>query len=70
METMNSYSSVIPEISVQETAKLIDKLSVAKATGHDGINVKVLKLISPVFSQPLSTLFNLSIQMGSPINGK
>ena len=54
----------IPFITVQETQKLIDNLSSSKATGADEISVKVLKLVSPVFVQPLTKLINLSIQSG------
>ena len=54
----------IPLITVQETQKFIDNLSSSKATGADEISVKVLKLVSPVFVQPLARLINLSIQSG------
>ena len=54
----------IPVITVEETKKQIDKLSPSKARGPDGISVKVLKLISPVFAEPLTRLFNLSITKG------
>ena len=54
----------IPVITVEETKKQIDKLSPSKATGPDGISVKVLKPISPVFAEPLTRLFNLSITKG------
>ena len=46
------------------TQKFIDNLSSSKATGADEIRVKVLKLVSPVFLQPLTRLINLSIQSG------
>jgi hypothetical protein len=51
-------------VTVEETKKLIHKLSLSKATGPDGISVKVLKQISPVFSEPLTRLFNISITKG------
>ena len=54
----------IPFITVQEPQKLNDNLSSSKATGADEISVKVLKLVSPVFVQPLTKLINLSIQSG------
>ena len=54
----------IPLITVQETQKFIDNLSSSKATGADEISVKVLKLVSPVFVQPLTRLINLSIRSG------
>ena len=46
----------IPLVTVEETKKHIDKLSLSKATGPDGICVKVLK--------PLTRLFNISITKG------
>ena len=46
------------------TSPLIYNLSSSKATGADEISVKVLKLVSPVFVQPLTRLINLSIMSG------
>jgi hypothetical protein len=58
-------------VTVEETKKLIDKLSLSKATGPDGISVKVLKQISSVFAEPLTRLYNISIAKGLfQINGK
>ena len=51
-------------VTVEETKKLIDKLYLSKATGPDEISVKVLKQISPVFAEPLTRLFNISITKG------
>ena len=56
--------NIPPFITVQETQKVIDNLSSSKTTGADEISVKVLKLVSPVFVQPLTKLINLSIQSG------
>ena len=39
-------------------------MSSSKATGADEITVKVLKLVSPVFVQPLRRLINFSIMSG------
>ena len=55
----------IPRITVQETQKMIHKLSSSKATGPNVISVKLLKMVSPVFSHPLTRLFNLSIVKGT-----
>ena len=55
----------IPRITVQETQKMIHKLSSSKATGPDAISVKLLKMVSLVFSHPLTRLFNLSIVKGT-----
>ena len=54
----------IPAITVQDTMEMIDSLSSRKATGSDGISVKVLKLIAPVLCQPLTRVFNLSLEKG------
>ena len=40
---------------------MISKILVNKATGHDGLSVKILKLIAPSFIHPLCRLLNLSI---------
>ena len=37
----------IPAITVQDTMEMIDSFSSRKATGSDGISVKVLKLVHP-----------------------
>ena len=52
---------VIPEITPQQVTDIIGKISVNKATGHDGISAKVLKHIIPAFINPLCRLLNLSI---------
>ena len=54
-------SFVIPEIKPQQVADMISKILVNKATGHDGLSVKILKLIAPSFIHPLCRLLNLSI---------
>ena len=41
---------------------MINKLSSSKATGPDAISVKLLNMLSPVFSHPLT---NLSIVKGT-----
>jgi hypothetical protein len=51
----------IPQITVE---KLFDKLPLSKAAGPDAISIKVLMLVSPVFSVPLTRLFNLSMVKG------
>ncbi|CAB4022156.1 Hypothetical predicted protein [Paramuricea clavata] len=51
----------IPEITSKDVQEIIDKLSNNKATGSDGISVKLLKLIAPVFCEPLTKLLNYSI---------
>ena len=43
-------------------SKQIGRLNVKKATGHDGISAKVLKLARPVIVKPLTDLINLTIE--------
>ncbi|CAB4002641.1 Hypothetical predicted protein [Paramuricea clavata] len=54
----------IPSITVEQVNELINNLSCSKATGVDGISVKILKLVSPVFSHPLTKLLNMSLDKG------
>ena len=55
-----TISFVIPEIKAQQVADMISEFLVNKATGHDGLSVKTLKLIAPSFIHPLCSLLNLS----------
>ena len=48
----------------QQTIAIIDKISSNKASG-DGLSVRVLKKIAPVFANPLCKLLNLSISKNS-----
>ena len=41
--------------------KELQEVNVAKATGHDNVSNKVLKIAAPVISESLADLFNLSI---------
>jgi hypothetical protein len=52
----------IPSITVEQVNELINNLSCSKATGVDGISVKILKLVSPVFF--LTKLLNMSLDKG------
>ena len=54
----------IPAITEQDTMRMINNLSSRKATGSDGISVKILKLAAPVLCQPLTRVFNLSLEKG------
>ena len=44
-------------------SKQINKLSSKKATGHDGISAKVLKLAQPAVLKPITFLINETIKM-------
>ena len=48
----------------QQTIAIIDKISSNKASG-DGLSVRVLKKIAPVFANPLCKLLNLSVSTNS-----
>ena len=50
--------------TVQDTQKMIGNLPSGKATGPDDINVRVLKLVASVLCEPLTRLFNLSLEKG------
>ena len=47
--------------TIYDVFKKLQEVNVAKATGHDIIPNKILKIASPVISKPLADLFNLSI---------
>ena len=46
---------------IKLTIALIDKISSNKASGYDGLSVRVLKKIAPVFANPLCKLLKHSI---------
>ena len=50
--------------TVQDTQKMIGNLPSGKATGPDDINVRVLKLVASVLCEPLTRLFDLSLEKG------
>jgi len=51
----------IPLLTPKQNIDIKDKISSNKASGYDGISVRVLKKIVPVFASPLCKLLNLSI---------
>ena len=42
----------IPLLTIKQTIGIIDKISSNKAFGYDGLSVRVLKKIAPVFANP------------------
>lgn len=48
-------------ISNEFVDKQLKKLNIKKATGIDGISVKVLKLAQPVITKPITELINKTI---------
>ena len=61
----NSTHSVLEFKPIEENfiSKQINKLSSKKATGHDGISAKVLKLAQPAVLKPITFLINETIKM-------
>ena len=55
----------IPLFTPKQTIDIIDKISSNKASGYDGMSVRVLKKIIPVFGNPLCKLCNLPILTNS-----
>ena len=55
----------IPLLTPKQTIDIMDKISSNKASGYDGLSVRVLKKIIPVFANPLCKLLNLSISTNS-----
>ena len=51
----------LKEVTTSDVIKKLQEVNVAKATGHDNISNKVLKIAAPVISKSLADLFNLSI---------
>jgi hypothetical protein len=49
------------EISNEFVHKQINKTSVKKATGRDGISAKLLKLAKPVIAKPITKMINKTI---------
>ena len=55
----------IPPITPKQIIDTIGKIACNKASGHDGISIRVLKIIAPAFASPLCKLLNLSISTNS-----
>ena len=55
----------IPLLTIKQTIAIIYKISSNKASGYDGLSVRVLKKIAPVFANPLRKLLYLSISTNS-----
>ena len=51
----------LKEVTISDVFKKLQEVNVAKATGHDNIPNKILKIAAPVISISLAGLFNLSI---------
>ena len=51
----------ISEITIEQITEIILKIPNNKATGHDGISVRVMKEILLAFVSPLCDILNLSI---------
>ena len=51
-------------VKESDVINLLRNLQTKKATGHDGINSKLLKIASPHISNSLTCLFNKCLQNG------
>ena len=51
----------LKEVTISDVFKKLQEVNVARATGHDNIPNKILKIAAPVISLSLADLFNLSI---------
>ena len=51
----------LKEVTTSDVFKKLQEANVAKATGHDNIPNKILKIAAPVTFESLANLFNLSI---------
>ena len=61
----NVTHSILDYKPIEESfiSKQINKLSLKKATGHDGISAKILKFAKPVVLQPITFLINETIKV-------
>ena len=61
----NITHSILDFKPIEESfiSKQINKLSLKKATGHDGISAKILKFSKPVVLQPITFLINETIKV-------
>ena len=55
----------LKEVTISDVFKKLQEVNVAKATGHDNIPKKILKIAAPVISLSLADLFNLSITINA-----
>ena len=55
----------LKEVTISDVFKKLQEVNVAKATGHDNIPYKILKIAAPVISLSLADLFNLSITINT-----
>ena len=56
-----NFSFELKEVTISDVFKKLQEVNVARATGHDNIPNKILKIAAPVISLSLADLFNLSI---------
>ena len=65
---MNNCNSTLSFTSIDESfvTKQIYKMNSKKATGHDGLSVKMIKLAETIITKPLTKLINKSIENSVP----
>ena len=60
----NNHSIFLTPTSKTEMIKLIGSLKNKNSSGHDGISNRILKGITQSISEPLSMIFNKSLEEG------
>ena len=53
----------LKEVRISDVFKKLQEVNVAKATGHDNIPNKILKIVAPVISLSLADLFKILINV-------
>lgn len=57
--SLNQSLFIIPEITANDVEKIIQKISISKATGPDRVSVKLIKAGAKAIAPSLAKLFNL-----------
>ena len=55
---------VFPDITVRQTRQLIEAIPSGKATGVDGVSVRLLRIAAPAIAPSLTSLINTCISSG------
>jgi hypothetical protein len=58
---ISENNTINNELNFKHVSKQINKLNVKKATGHDGISPKILKMAQQEITNPITKLVNKSI---------
>ena len=60
----NSISMFFEPASVEEVSRTINNLKPKNSSGYDDISNKLLKILHPVITHPLTNIINMSLQEG------